>query len=402
MITNTGKNILAKYLVGQAPAYASYIAVGCGAKPLNLSENFEDYSDKKNLDLEMFRVPITSRGYVNEDGQEKIVFTAELPTEERYEITELGVFSAGSNPTASNSDSRSLYSFTEGENWEWHRPSEAVSIPIIYEPLAGVEDDNKIRPQFDLDGNGTIDSGTIEEDLPVFQTNSDNKIFTEIDRVSRNERCRFLNNIIMIRGDEASISADINGNLTVDSGNHIHLNGISPNLDRNAPTDEIKLAFSIVNKQGAEPNESPPIEPSNPDRVRILAEFASSDQFGVGEFARFEVDIQHTPGDPVYDFSNNRYFVVTKQLQEFVKSPGFSWDAMTIAKIYVSILDDGGNPSSDYYVALDAARFENVTTQNPLYGMTGYSVIKNLDGLPVIKSPNSTNFVEFRFGLGVQ
>ena len=33
MITNTGKGILAKYLVGQAPAYASYIALGCGPKP---------------------------------------------------------------------------------------------------------------------------------------------------------------------------------------------------------------------------------------------------------------------------------------------------------------------------------------------------------------------------------
>ncbi len=34
MITNTGKSIMAKYLVGQAPAYASHIAIGCGAKPL--------------------------------------------------------------------------------------------------------------------------------------------------------------------------------------------------------------------------------------------------------------------------------------------------------------------------------------------------------------------------------
>ena len=33
MITNTGKEIIAKYLMGTAPAYASYIAVGCGTKP---------------------------------------------------------------------------------------------------------------------------------------------------------------------------------------------------------------------------------------------------------------------------------------------------------------------------------------------------------------------------------
>ena len=33
MITNTGKDIIAKYLMGNAPAYASYMALGCGPKP---------------------------------------------------------------------------------------------------------------------------------------------------------------------------------------------------------------------------------------------------------------------------------------------------------------------------------------------------------------------------------
>ena len=33
MITNNGKEIIAKYLMGTAPAYASYIALGCGPKP---------------------------------------------------------------------------------------------------------------------------------------------------------------------------------------------------------------------------------------------------------------------------------------------------------------------------------------------------------------------------------
>lgn len=395
MITNTGKDILSKYLVGQAPAYASYIAIGCGARPLGPLDLFEDYSDKETLDLEMFRVPITSRGYVNENGTDKIVFTAELPTEERYEITEVGVYSAGANPSANNFDSRTIYSFTETENWEWHRATDAISIPIIYEPLDGELEDNVILPKFDLNGNGSIDAGTDEEDLPVFQTNADNRVFTEEGRVSRYERCRFLNNIIMIRGDQSDLSVDGSGNIVFNSGNHIHLNGISLNLDRNAPTDELKFAFSVVNKDGSLPI-------TNPDRVLVLLEFASTDQSGVGEFARFEVDISNTVGDDTLDFSENRYFVITKQLQELVKSSGFSWDAMAIAKIYVSVLDDVGNPSPDYYVAIDSLRFENVTTQNPLYGLTGYSVIKNTDAEPIVKTSNTTNFIEFRFAVGVQ
>jgi hypothetical protein len=77
MITNTGKDIIAKYLIGQAPAYASYIAVGCGARPLASDATLDDYSEKRNLDFEMFRVPIVSRGYVNENNISKIVFTAD-------------------------------------------------------------------------------------------------------------------------------------------------------------------------------------------------------------------------------------------------------------------------------------------------------------------------------------
>ena len=104
MITNIGKNILAKYLVGQTQSYASHIAVGCGATPLASDGVFGDYSLKESLDFEMFRVPIISRGFVNEDGSSKVVLTAEMPTEERYEITEVGIFSAGSNPVAGSFD----------------------------------------------------------------------------------------------------------------------------------------------------------------------------------------------------------------------------------------------------------------------------------------------------------
>ncbi len=35
MLTTKGKNILAKYLVNQAPGYAGYIAIGSGANPLS-------------------------------------------------------------------------------------------------------------------------------------------------------------------------------------------------------------------------------------------------------------------------------------------------------------------------------------------------------------------------------
>ena len=58
-------------------------------------------------------------------------------------------------------------------------------------------------------------------------------------------------------------------------------------------------------------------------------------------------------------------------------------------------------PSSNYYIALDALRLENVATVNPLYGLTGYSVIKTDGAETIIKSPNTSNYIEFRFSIGV-
>ena len=45
---------------------------------------------------------------------------------------------------------------------------------------------------------------------------------------------------------------------------------------------------------------------------------------------------------------------------------------------------------------------ENTSASNPLYGLTGYSVIKNTNAETVIKTANTTNFIEFRFAMDVQ
>jgi hypothetical protein len=50
---------------------------------------------------------------------------------------------------------------------------------------------------------------------------------------------------------------------------------------------------------------------------------------------------------------------------------------------------------------LDAIRLDNVSTENPLYGLTGYSVVQNAEELTIIKSPNTNNYLEYRFILDV-
>jgi hypothetical protein len=388
MITEIGKNIIGKYLIGQAPAYASYIAIGCGETPLNTGDVFGNYSAKENLTFEMFRIPVSSRGFVNEDGINKIVLTGELPTEERYEITEIGLYSAGANPSAGANDSKTVFSFSSTENWQYHSQSSTIQIPTITAAL-----------------DAPLYNNVIATANNVFQTNSDNPIFFKTARASRYESCRFLNNTILIAGDDSELTLDESSGPSEDhfviepGSNHIHLTGVNVDFAKNSPLDELRLAFSLINKNG----DSVTI----PDTIRVLVDFAATDD-GSGEYARFEAEINHgTSGNPelVQDFETNRYFIVKKQLQDLYTTANFTWDAVTVVKIYASVLveNSGPNlvPSGNFYIALDAMRLENIGTLNPLYGLTGYSVIKNSDAETIVKLPNTTNYIEFRFSLDV-
>ena len=382
MITNIGKNLLAKYLVGQTQSYASHIAVGCGATPLASDGSFGDYSLKNSLDFEMFRVPIISRGFVNEDGIDKVVLTAELPTEERYEITEVGIFSAASNPVAASFDSRNVYSFADTDNW-LYQPfgSSAISIPSVPEPL-----------------DGDSDNGVINQTSNVFLTNADNRIFTNSNRIARNERCRFLNNIIAMVGNDSTLTRNVSGKLDIGAGSkYIRLNETTVDFTKNSPLDELRLAFSVVSK-----NPSPN---TVPDNVKIMLEFSYTGSDTPQEYARFEVDIDdigYTAGTSPdnRNLSTNRYLVVNKALKDLNKTDNFDWREVTVAKIY-SCVTEAGAPSNLFYVCLDGLRLENITSTNSLYGLTGYSVIRTVGSKPIVKAPNTTNYIEFRFSLGV-
>jgi hypothetical protein len=388
MITNIGKNLLAKYLVGQTQSYASHIAVGCGASPLPSGGDFGDYSLKSSLDFEMFRVPIISRGFVNENGIDKVVLTAELPTEERYEITEIGIFSAASNPVAGSFDSRNIYSFAETDSWLYQPfESSAIEIEPIYTPLDGDNDDGVIS---------VLDEQN--QPINVFETNADNRIFTNPERVERNERCRFLNNIVAMAGNTSTLTKNSLGKIdpSLDS-KYIRLNQTTVDFTKNSPLDELRLAFSVVSK-----NPSPN---TVPDNVKILLEFSYTGLNSTQEYARFEVDIDHV-GQPIVagveriDLSLNRYIVAKKALKDLNKTDNFDWRDVSVAKIYACVTEAGA-PSDLFYVCLDGLRLENIPSTNSLYGLTGYSVIRSVGSQPIVKSSNTTNYIEFRFTLGV-
>lgn len=379
MITNRGKDIFGKYLVGAAPAYASYIAVGCGAQP-NMdgytvtTEDTAAYMAKTALDFEMFRVPIISRGFVEENGVAQVVFSAEVPTTERYEITEVGIYSASSNPAAIGYDSRTLYAFTREEPWKYN---EAL-LTTIDDPLDNLDPSNDI----------TLSNRA----YPVIQTNATNRMFREL-RQARSEQSRYLNNMVMLASNFSDLSdASMSGGLwTITSQDKISLS-TSLDLSKNSPLDQIKLALSVVDVDGA--------AGVAPNRVRVVVEFTTVDNSGA-----FRLDFETVAGD----LTDSRYIVLQKNLQDGIVSGTFLWSLVNNINIYAAAVDVNGDiiTESDlpyYYIALDAIRLENTSSQNPLYALTGYTVINNTENgvaRPIVKLPNTSAIVEFRLGVGI-
>lgn len=380
MITIKGKEIVAKYLLGTAPAYASYMAFGCGPQPLGSgdSHDFNEYEAKESLDFEMFRVPISSKGYVYEDDVNKLVFTAELPGQERYEITEIGIYSAGSNPSAAGFDSRNIILFSQEEAWQTVTGSTST-IPIITNHLDPA-DNNVISPLVD----------SVEVD--VFQASADNRVFYKKNRNDYHERCRFFNNVVMVAGDYSSIK-DANSSTDLSSVYHILKTGTSLNLSQNSLSDKIKIAFSIINKSASQTLSTPY---TGPDSIKIIIDFINTST----KKARLIFNAVDS-ASPELNFSTNRYYVLDKTISDVVQDDGFTWADITSVKIYAcavtsNALDD------DYYIGLDAIRVENVSTQNPLYGLTAYTTVKNIPEQPILKASNTNNYIEYRMTVGVQ
>jgi hypothetical protein len=447
MITNSGKEVLSKYLLGQAPGYATHIAVGCGALPLDPDDEFpEDIAAKETLDFEMLRVPISSRGFVEEDGVTKISLTAQLPTENRYEISEIGLWSAANNSLARGFDSRVIFDFEE--NWQAH---DVTVRPIILKEPLGAE--------------GNIEDGGDK----VFRVSCDNSILAAAQRYERKEGPRFLNTSIFMRGDSSNITSNditittassdglfltynatntfsagdkvtisgcsnplfnvagapivsatessfvirkrisseassLNGiawisgswtpeeNLDDENGfvsEHIHLSNIVFNVGSNSPSDILTFAFSIVDKNA--------IGNGNPEYVKLIIEFFRNEITPDVGYAKTEIYI---PGG---DFAN-RYKAVKIPISDLITSPDFTPSEIRIARIYAFVATQQDSEiigSENHYIAIDGLRLDNVSTNNPLYKMVGYSPTRTDDGKPIIKFKNTNNYVEFRFGLGV-
>lgn len=374
MITNKGKAIVSKYMIGQTPSYASYLAIGCGPAPVLPTYNFSEknidgeyvndinpdtMAVKTSLDFETLRVPITSRGYVTTDGVSQLVLTAQLPAESRYGITEVGVFPAVSNPVAVGNDSRMLSKFDNNEIWSVRDSATSTSEVVA---------------------DGAIDTGI--SPTTVF-ANSLDPVLTNQARILNNETPRNGATSIVVPGNLTTFTA---GSPT--GGKYLVLSNPGINLGTSSPIDKLKIAFSVIPKPDVTTVEG---------NATIVVEFGSTQEIGTGGYARatFVVDISDATSD------TSRYFIDEIAIKNIVTS-NFSWANATYLKVFV-------NTDSDYLIALDGMRVDNIGSESPVYGLVGYTVVKNSlttsggtpGAVPAVKEKDKTSLLEFRFQVSI-
>jgi hypothetical protein len=156
-------------------------------------------------------------------------------------------------------------------------------------------------------------------------------------------------------------------------------------LGKNLPTDQIKLAFSVISTARSAPA---------PNNVKIRLEFLNNSTTSTST-AYVNIALEDT------DIESMRYQVVTKSLSEFTTDQNFSWSSVNGIRIYTCIHDISNVQTGQHFVLYDGIRFENISSYNPLYSLVAGEYIKTLDTNPILKRENSTSYIEYRFGIGV-
>lgn len=343
-------------MLGQLPAFATHIAIGCGAKALTQEPTNNPYISQTKLEFETYRSKIISRGYVNNDGIPELSLIAELPTNNRYGITEIALFPGLENPSAKDYDSRILLNFVD-ESYVYNSntitdiSSTTVNIP----------------------NSGTISDAA--QSTPFFISSSDGQL-TSDDRQRRLEPPRFLDKALLVSsGATGSVEAR---NLNID-------------LSKNSPEDYVSLAYSFLNDTVG-------------DGLGVQNTYTVTVKFMTSS----EVDYYtHTFDVNAATLANSRYNVEAFQIKS-LQAVGTSPTLYNITRVQFSIAKTSGSATETNWLLLDGLRVDNTASFNSSFGLVAYKVVVNpvtignaTIGLPIVKAANTTNFVEFRFSLDV-
>ena len=312
----------------------------------------------------VFNVPYYGYSY-NLDLFNTTVFTkqislsAEMLDTSNYDISELGIYSLGSNQFSASGESRMLFNFGETEGWEHYEYSTNNVVGIG--SLAPVALPIGSAPQFCK----TTDS---------YWSNSSITL--------RQEKPRIFDDGLILPGALSSWNGTTDFDTTSD---YLVLSAPGIDLSKSSANDEVRLAYSIMNAV-ATPT-------AIPTKLYIRIRFVSSNGTDTADLDFFENESTVIYG--------NRYRVLTVKMSEITATPGFSWSQVTSARVYSAIENTAGTASDDYAVILDGLRFENTGTENPLYALTGYTVVNNATAKNIVKPSNSNDLINFRLDFSV-
>ena len=169
---------------------------------------------------------------------------AELPTSQRYLITEVGIFPDQANFLAGSSDSKIISGVIPEESWVYVVNGTSNLISFI---SSNIDADN-LNANIGYPYNGSA----------AFFINSGQPIFSNEARQQRYEPPRFYDRVLLVKGNSASINSSFN---ISSNSTSIETSGLSLNLGQNLPDDEIRLAISLVSRDS--------LTGGRPDNIRI-------------------------------------------------------------------------------------------------------------------------------------
>jgi hypothetical protein len=322
----------------------------------------------------------TAVGYIN-----KISLIAELPIDNRYEITELGLWSDISNPISSGIDSKNIFNFGRNtETWQYKTGGTSPTTSTLTYTETALDSGNSFN---------NLDTPLMTSTKAVL-TNSDNTFFNSV-RVARWERPRFLDDCLIVGGDlskfdmasSTTVPCSVDETVTND---YITISNINLGaLDTNSTSDEFVFAYSLISKSASATTLG------TIESVNIMIEFNAGVENAKYHFKQRSSALSAT----------NRYQTIKVSLGDATnstKTNGFLWKNVDSAKIYASIQDSSGAQLNTYLLALDGLNFTNKNNLNSSnYGLVSYVPIRNTSGVSILKNPNNPNLIEYRLVLGI-
>lgn len=200
----------------------------------------------------------------------------------------------------------------------------------------------------------------------------------------------------MLRGDLSTINTGTTPWTT--GGDHIHVTAKPVNLANARPDDDIKLTFALLNSTYALISTKPA------DSVKFVVKFMSSED--ATEYAAMQVQV--TNGETVAtglqspattDFVNNGYYTITAPKSTLYTTAGFAWETVTVAQVFVEADPASATAASEYYISIDAIRFDSNNDNNPGYGLASYTVVQNAWGETEQKDDLSESQITIKLSL---